>query len=165
MISFMSSIDAQSRKDGQLTEVGIDITSVVFKKAFCFTLGHGLSKHWSLEGTSTVSYGILTTKYNSDEKIHYGELNNDTDFETTNSKLVTGGIRIKYWINDIYKGGYIMTGIRSETKLDWTIGGGYSIHVFKGVCCGISYEIDIRNSIQQNRLTGNGISIALSYTY
>lgn len=168
MINCISGI-GQERKDEKtlLTDVGVDITSAIFKGAFSVTLGRELSRHWSLEGTSTFLFGMLIRKDNNDEVVHYGEIGRQTDKTTNVGRLVCGGIKLKYWFNDIYKGTYMITGIRNGAiaDMDAVIGCGYMINILKGFNCSVSYEIDIRSSILQDRMTGNGISLTFSYTY
>lgn len=168
MIYCITSSGKQTKGDEVLqTEVGINVFSAIFKGEFSFTVGRELASHWSLSGTSAFKFGRFIKKPNIDEEVHYNEMNDITDTDMSGNKLFSGGLGIKYWLTETYKGGYMMTGVRygAITKVDAIIGCGYTINIWNGVKCNISYEIDIKSSILQDKMTGNGISLTLSYTY
>ena len=85
----------------------------------------------------------------------------------TNEDTISGGLKIKYWVNETFNGGYIMAGCRFGDRrgLDGTIGMGYSIRIWKGLRWSVSYEFDLRRSYLTQSPKGNGLGLTLSYTY
>jgi hypothetical protein len=150
------------------TEVGLDLGAAIGKHAFTFFIGRQISRQWSLEGSHTLIAGMLTKKADEEELAHYQEFKTEDEQSATNVEdLFSGNIRLKYWLTDIHKGGYFMAGCRIGQRkgMDGTIGAGYSIHIWKGWRCAVSYEIDIRESCIHQRPRGNGLGFTLSYTY
>ena len=162
-------ISGKSRSnDHPETEIGIDLSEAIGKGAFRITIGKRVSEHWSLEGSHELMIGMLLNKKDDDEKIHYGEVNKVLSYEyTMHDDLITGGISIKYWTAETHKGAFMQAGCKlgTLTGLDCTAGLGYSIGIWRGIRCTISYEINIRDSIIRRKTTGKGISLTLSYSY
>ena len=150
------------------TEIGVDIGAVINQGALGIHVGHRITKQWSLEGTHTLMAARLIRKPDKDEEVHYGEVDSYAlTARTDTTRLMSGGISLKYWFNETYKGGFIMIGGRygGLGGADGILGIGYSINLWKGMTCAISYEIDLRGSAIREKPAGKGIGFTLSYTY
>lgn len=79
--------------------------------------------------------------------------------------MFSGEIKLKYWVNGLYTGGFMMTGLTSggTGDIDICIGAGYAMKISTGIRLTISYEAGIRESAIMKRLNGKGITLTLSY--
>ena len=168
LIGSMDCCGRHKKGDGASTEIGLDLGAVIGRGEIRFNIGRQFSGHWSLEGTHTLRPGMLRKDRNPDEDAHYSEVE-DTGSGTRTEPycLMEGGIKVKYWMTETYKGGYIMTGCRlgDGRGIDGTVGLGYSIRIWKGWRCTLSCEIDIRRSHIQQKPAGDGLGFTISYTY
>lgn len=161
-------IGQQKKGDGLVTEIGLDIGAVICRKELCLTVGREFAPHWSLEGYHTFVFGRLTKGRNEEEEMHDSILSTeDLSSVEISDDLISGGLRVRYWIKETYKGGYFMAGCRLGDRkgVDGTIGLGYSIQIWNGMRCSISYDIDLRRSSLHKSPKGNGLGITISYTY
>lgn len=148
------------------TAIGIDLGSAIRAGELKFTVGHQFSKHWSLEASHGIMLSKLTKGMSDEEKAHYGELiTTDTPETVPDREMFSGEIRVKYWMDGICTGGFIMTGLTSggTEGIDMSIGAGYSMKVCTCIRLTISYEAGIRESSIMKRLNGKGITLTLSY--
>ena len=171
ILCLMGSMDCcgrQKKGDGLTSEVGLDLGAIISSGEIRFNAGRQFSGHWSLEGTHTLRLSMLVKGRNTDEEVHYSEFEDiGTSAQTEPDDLMTGGLKVKYWISETYKGGFIMAGCRLGDKrgIDGTVGLGYSIRIWQGWRCTLSCEMDIRRSHIQQRLVGDGLGFTISYTY
>ena len=168
LIGTATCIGVQRKDEGTTTEIGLDIGAIMSRCALHLTAGRHLWGSWTLEGTHTFIFGRMIRGRSEDEEVHYNEFGTEEaacDEDTYD--MVSGGLRVRYWIDDIYKGGYIMTGFRLgyDRGPDGVIGIGYSMKILNGWRCSLSYEMDIRRSWRLQRPAGNGLGLTLSYTY
>ena len=148
------------------TAIGIDLGSAIRAGELKITMGHQFSKHWSLEASHGIMLSRLTKGMSDEEKSHYGELVTSDMPETVPEKdMFSGEIKLKYWVNGLYTGGFMMTGLTSggTGDIDICIGAGYAMKISTGIRLTISYEAGIRESAIMKRLNGKGITLTLSY--
>lgn len=165
----MACIGRQTKGDDLTTEVGIDIGTLISRGAVGITVGRQFAGHWSIEGNHTLVFGMMLKGRSEEEEMHESFFSAESlsTIKQEAEDMISGGIRVRYWISEPYKGGYIMTGCRfgDSRGIDGTVGSGYAIRIWGGWRCSISFEIDIRRSFLQQSPQGNGLGITLSYTY
>ena len=161
-------IGRQRNGDNHTTEVGVDIVAATCRSSLRITAGRQLLGHWSLEGVHTLMFGPLSDGMSEEEEEHYGILGPEKPESVRKAEdMVAGEVRLRYWMHKTYEGGYFMAGCRMghRTGIDGTIGCGYSIRIWRGWRCTISYEVDVRRSYSHQSPQGNGLGFILSYTY
>lgn len=123
------------------------------------------SRHWSIEGYNEVNVRMILKDVNEDEESHYNEFN-DTEItlKTDNTNLMTGGIRMKYWVDEAFNSGFISLGCRycRQGGARGTLGAGYAFRIWKGFTGTLSCETDISKEVTSG-MDRIRISFTLSY--
>lgn len=77
------------------------------------------------------------------------------------------GFALHYWTYKSYEGSYITIGCKciEETDADCWVGLGYQMTIAKGLSVSIALEADMIASYFKKRLSGNGLTIELCYSF
>lgn len=138
---------------------GIDIFSAANEGALKLSISQQFSNHWSIDASHTIRFRMTKREAASEVKEHYSMLgythveNSDSEHE-----MMTGDLTLSYWLKEGYGGLFIRTGCRTgvEMRMEGILGVGYTIKVWKGLRCSLSYDTTIGN----NRKEQLGLTIS-----
>ena len=152
----------EALKSSDRTCIGVDVGAAVQRNTMRVTIGRSFGDHWSIEGEHGMRFDRRTSAERDEEQAHYdrfSEYRSETDAKTKDK--ITAGIKMKYWIRDIYKGAFIMGGARygNINGTDGLVGAGYSFFIWKGLTCSLAYETGLKGFDE------NGMRISLNYIF
>ena len=127
---------------------------------------HAFGKHWSAAAEACLGFSRLFKENDMLEKGHDSEFSFEELPHMRATELFTEYIQGRYWISDNSRGAYLSAGLRygSANGLDWTVGAGYRMNIWKGVSAGAEYRTGIIKAINTGNLSTDGIRIYLNYT-
>lgn len=147
------------------TAIGLDLTYLFSDCGAGIMAGKQFSRHWSIEGYNEVNVRMILKDVNEDEESHYNEFTETAvTIKTENRNLITGGIRMKYWMDEAFNRSFIALGCRycRQGGVRGTIGAGYAFHIWKGFTGIVSSETEISKEITSG-MDRIRISFTLSY--
>lgn len=138
---------------------GIDVGSAVQEGTVKLMVSQQFSRHWSVDACHAIRLGMVCKRADRIEEEHYGTLGyvlaiaDDSSYE-----MMTGDLTVSYWLNECFRGMFIQAGCRSGIKMRWEgiMGLGYSIKVWKGLRCSLTYD----TSIGKERKSHLGLTIS-----
>ena len=138
---------------------GIDIGSTVHEGAVKLMISQQFYHHWSVDACHTVRLRMVRKRADHIEEEHYGTLGyapvkaDDSSYE-----MMTCDLTVSYWLNECFRGMFIQAGCRSgiEMRCEGIMGLGYSIKVWKGLRCSLTYD----TSIGKERKSHLGLTIS-----
>lgn len=129
--------------------------------------GYAFKEHWSLSSDISIGYSRLKKTKTDIEAVHDGEFVDSRPILSEPPDLMTEHIRLIYWPADAMSGTFLATGIRhgSSTGIDFTLGIGYVIPIWKGMRMTAAYTYALKSMTSGLEKGLNGIDIYLSYTF
>lgn len=145
---------------------GINLYGLV-KGSACIHSGYAFSDHWSVSSDMSLGYSRFEKEKSDIEAEHDGEFTAGTPELSKPPDLITEHISFRYWIQQTMKGLFLSTGIRygSWTGVDYTLGIGYEISIWKGLHITAGYTYALKNMSTDNDVGTEGIGICLCYTF
>ena len=123
---------------------------------------HGLSEHWSAGGEITYGFGRFIKGIGDIEKAHKEEFENDVS-AVYPEDLHRECIYVRYWVKEVSKGPYLLTGMShgSTSGTDFNIGIGILINIWKS----INIYTEYRRALTRTEAPGNGLSVGICLTF
>ena len=146
--------------------LGINLYGLVKGSAVIHS-GYAFSDHWSVSSDMSLGYSRFEKEKSDIEAEHDSEFTDNTHELSKPPDLIAEHISFRYWIQQAMKGLFLATGIRygSGTGLDYTLGIGYEIPVWKGLHMTAGYTYALMNMSTDNDVRTEGIGICLCYTF
>ena len=128
---------------------------------------YAFGKHWSAAAETSLGYSRLLKGRSTLEKEHDSEFIFDEFPMMTAAEMFTEYVQIRYWTREASGGAYLSSGLRygSANGLDWTVGAGYRMNIWKGVSAGAEYRTNIIHTLKTGQYGAEGIRIYLNYTF
>lgn len=149
------------------TAIGIDLTYLIGRGGVGAKIEKQFSTHWSVEGYNEINIKMMAKGRNEAEIEHYNEFEETQSIsDNGNPEFLTGGIRLKYWIKDPFKGCHIAAGCKCGKRegIRGTIGAGYTFQVWRNFTGSLSLETDIAQKSAEER-NSIKVSLTLNYTF
>lgn len=142
--------------------ISVDAGGAICSRTMRLSFGRHITDHWSLEGGYAIDFSRTVRIWSQEEREHYNEFLSDSEErKASDTDLIEMDMKLKYWISETFKGGYIMAGVRHGIRqgTGCIAGAGYTFCIWKGLKCSLAYETGL------GKLEDNGLRMILSYTY
>lgn len=127
---------------------------------------HAFGKHWSAAAEASLGFSRIIKESSTLEKAHDSEFSFKEFPKMTASELFTEHLLIRYWTRESSRGPYLSAGLKygSGSGLDWTVGAGYRIPIWRSIYAGAEYRTGIMQTLKTGRFGTEGIRIYLNCT-
>lgn len=151
---------------GKHCTAGICVSGFVWGRAE-IQVEYAFGKHWSAAAETGLGFSRMLKGRSTLEKEHDMEFSFNEFTKMTVAELFTEYLQGRYWIQETSRGVYLSAGLRygSGGGLDWTVGAGYRMNIWKGVSAGLEYRTGITQALKTGRFEAEGIRIYLNYTF
>lgn len=125
---------------------GVGIGQIMRKRTVDLEIGYAISRHWSMEGASSLPLHIRPRPKSEEEKMHESLLGKtEITEDETSAQLYRGSVC--YWPEEAFRKGFISVGFRykEHEKPECIICVGYIIQIWKGLAISLSVEAGSRD--------------------
>lgn len=150
--------------NGKLITAGLDAGGYM-KGLASIQIGYGFSAHLSAHAEVIMNFTNVISGRSDLEKEHDLELGKPE--AVYSDKYLSESIHIRYWTREMMSGPYIMTGIRYSNADSpfCEIGIGYRFRIWKGIGIETGYMLNLTDALRGKRITGEGFTLGLCYTF
>lgn len=146
--------------------LGVNIYGLAKGKASIHS-GLAFAGHWSISSDISIGYARFKRAGTDIGAVHDSEFSESEPEISRPPDLIAEHISFRYWINRAMQGAFLATGIRcgSTTGIDYTIGIGYEIPIWKRLHVTARYTYALKNMTTDRNTGLEGMDICLSCTF
>ena len=155
---------AQDYRQAGANMFGIGMTHPVMNGRILINFGHSINCHWSIGAGAAIGLPEMRKNISEDEKIHEGILSDMPGYHLQGNTS-SANMEIFHWPWETYRNGFISIGCSYGERegIDFIIGAGYMMRVFKGLAVAIKTETGLIN--QRKTEFSETISLNLNYIF